>query len=422
MEELSKKGIAYTIDDRRTIVSCDPCYELLDDDLGTIRLDDGMYDFQGMAVDSMLIHGSGVCEAATNAGKTTIGAAVIKALDRRTLWIVHRVTLAHQSRAELSERLGQPVGLIGDGIWEPEKVTVAMIQTLAPLVKKVDERAAWVRSAEVLFGDESHHLESDQWYDTFDAIAAAHRYGMTATVPEGPTGLLLEAQTGRTIFRVTQNELIERGVSVPPRIWVCTIKQPENFSGGTFAETYNLAIVHNKYRNEQIRSCVAQLVRDKKPGIVLTRRVDHCKNLHKMIQSSGLKVQWITSELGQHERNQYLRGLSTGTTDCIVAIDSILGEGVDAGDIRFVLNATGGKGGKEKCDTVGSQLVQFIGRGCRRAKASKFLPAKTHFDYIDFVDAMCKDTREWSTARLDTIINAGHGQRIGHWHDYSRAA
>jgi superfamily II DNA or RNA helicase len=421
-EELATKNVAYSIDDRRTIEAHEAVLSLPDNELGMIHLDEYPFDYQAQAVETMLMAGRGICRAATNAGKTEIGGSILASINQQGLWLIHRLTLAYQTRDRLAMRLGQEVGFIGDGICEPRKFTVAMVQSIGPMLKRVDHVSEFLRKSRVLIGDEVHHLDAKQWFDCFDAIPAAYRYGLSATIPEGDSGMLLEAQTGRIVFSITSNELIERGVSVPPRIWFVTVNKPEKLHCKEYSELYNLAIVFNHDRNDLIRHVSATLIRDRKPPLILVRRVGHCKAIAKMLCSADVRAQWITSEADQKKRNECLRGLSTGRCDAVVAMDSIMGEGVDCGDIRSVINATGGRCGGNDKQTIGGQIVQFLGRGMRRSKATAHLPEKKYFDYVDFVDKCHKDMRSASLARLDTLVAEGHGDRIGYWLDYSKAA
>lgn len=419
--KLAGEGIAYTLEDKRTIEGVDPQY-ILQDKGGVLRLDEGPYCYQSEAVDAFLATGRGVIEVATGGGKTEIGAACIKSIGQQTLWLTHRLSLAYQTRKRLAIRLGEAVGLVGDGVYEPKRVTVGMVQTLGPLMKTFNDNSEFFRRTRFVIGDEVHHLESDQWFDLFDNLPAAYRLGLSATVPTGNSAMLLEAQTGPVLYRIGAAELIERGVLVPPRIWFATVKLPEKLYGKTFNEIYNLAVVFNKHRNELIRSIAVTLVRDRKPVLILVKRVAHAKGLAKLLKAADLRAEFVTSVVDQHVRDQYLQRLAAGDLDVIVAMDSIMGEGVDAPDLRAIINATGSKGGATKEDPTGRLTVQILGRGLRRAPADSALGAKQYCEYIDFVDVFDKDMRACSLARLDTLIEEGHGQRVGYWADYSQAA
>jgi len=103
----------------------------------------------------------------------------------------------------------------------------------------------------------------------------------------------------------------------------------------------------------------------------------------------------------------------------VVGMVSVLGEGIDVGDIRSLINATGSKGGSGTDSESGRQVIQTVGRGLRKSKASDYLPEKTEFVYVDFIDLAHKSLRNASLARLNAIESEGYKNDIGRWADYS---
>ncbi|GAG30451.1 unnamed protein product, partial [marine sediment metagenome] len=99
---LAKINHPHMLVDKRTFEICDPetqqaPYELHGDQ-GSISLIDGKYAYQADAINAGLLFGRGILQLATGGGKTEVGAAIIKALGRRTVWFTHRKTLLHQTR------------------------------------------------------------------------------------------------------------------------------------------------------------------------------------------------------------------------------------------------------------------------------------------------------------------------------------
>jgi len=87
-------------------------------------------DYQMDAIKALLNAGRGVAKMATNAGKTEVMAALLKAYDSKAVVVVHRKELLYQTADRFRNRLGMEVGMIGDGVCLPSKITVAMVQTL----------------------------------------------------------------------------------------------------------------------------------------------------------------------------------------------------------------------------------------------------------------------------------------------------
>ena len=90
-------------------------------------------DYQVEAANVMLARKRGILRMATNSGKTEVMAAVIKTLNVNTLVVVHRKELMYQTAERFANRgVMDPkdIGIIGDGHFDPKKLTVGMIQSL----------------------------------------------------------------------------------------------------------------------------------------------------------------------------------------------------------------------------------------------------------------------------------------------------
>lgn len=349
---------------------------------------------------------------------TEVGAGIIKSAGRKALWLINRKYLAYQTRDRLRDRLEAPVGFIGDSIYEPENVTVAMSQTLSAMLKAKDTRFDVLRDCQVVIGDEVHHLESGQWYDIFAEIQAPIRVGLSATPTEGGYGMYLEAQTGPIVIDVPARELLERGINVQPRIWFCAVEEPRIPNNLPAKNVYDIGVVCNTHRNKLVAQIARQLVADRKPPLILSGRISQVEVLCELLGSAGVRVGKITGSVSQKERETYLAGLRTGDVQAIVGMVSVLGEGVDVGDIRSIVNACGSRGGSGTDSESGRQIVQILGRGLRRSKASAYLPDKTSFDYVDFLDLQHKALRESSLSRLNAIEKEGYKDAIKRWSEY----
>ena len=75
-----------------------------------------LYDYQEIAVESMVLSRSGILQSAAGSGKTQMGLALATKIGRRTLWLCHTLDLVKQSRERaklyMSEEL---MGTITEG-------------------------------------------------------------------------------------------------------------------------------------------------------------------------------------------------------------------------------------------------------------------------------------------------------------------
>jgi hypothetical protein len=175
-----------------------------------------------------------------NSGKTEIAAAIIKTLpDLNILFVVPKKTLLRQTVARLAERLGtveQEIGVIGGGRFDPQSVTVAIINSIKPMriTKKTSATAKrkrlalkrYLKTVHCVFLDEGHHARATTWYKLIQSLTAAQfRYLLSGTPFGSGNALMVEAATGPVIARVTNDELIELGVSAKPLVRMIEIDQ-----------------------------------------------------------------------------------------------------------------------------------------------------------------------------------------------------
>jgi len=401
-------------------------YELYDEreveipDTWVTKLGDKeLRQYQAEALEAALTNCRGVIKLPTGGGKTVLGAAILASYDRPAIWLTHRKALLHQTADVLSELLGRDVvGRVGDGIWEPAKVTVAMVQTLhahqrAKRTQKV------LGPCEVVIGDEIHHLESKQWHGIFDQIPALYRFGLTATPSFQGPGLGLIGMTGPLIFNMTTRDLIELGKLVPPRIWIVKVpKDSAKFESDAYSHVYSRGVVQNEFRNSKILQAACLFAEEDKPTLILVNRIKHGEALKKQLDKGGVKTAFINGKLSQNARDEHLGNLWSGDLDAVIAMREIMGEGVDLPGIRAIINATGTKGGGSKksgvAHEVGRVTVQILGRGLRPA------PEKDYVDYVDFSDTTHRILASASLERLNTLEQEGYreGYEILPWRKY----
>lgn len=406
---LSKTGQDFFLDDHRDLDICDsPVYTLHDNTLGQIHLDREPHDYQGEALNAALTYGRGILHLATNAGKTAIGTAFIASVGQEAIWLTHLRGLLHQSRDSLAERLQQPVGIIGDSECQYEPVTVATVQTLAN--HKHDD---FLKTRRVLVADEVHHATADQWYDALSMIPAPWRLGLSATPQLDGEGLALLAMTGDVIYRVTSLELIARGVSVPPRIWIVPVPEPTLDEKTDHRTVYSQGVVLNPWRNNFIAEVAERFRDEKKPSLTLVHRIKHGKHLVAKFKEHGVKADLIWSSVSHEDRQKMLAKLWAGKLHGVVAIASTMGEGVNLPKLRAIINATGTSGGgnAEEGET-GRATIQILGRGLRKSDG------KDHIDYVDFADMGHPSLRDASLSRLGTLKSEGYGSYVRYWKDY----
>lgn len=410
---LDRCHVPYTIEDKRYNFDVPvPDYELLDPDRGSLRLDQGKYSFQKDALEAACTEGRGIIQMPTGAGKTIVGAAIIKTFSQRAVWLTHRRLLAHQARAVLETRLGRRIGYIGEGQVETAPVTVAMVQTLAK--RKNPVIGNFLRGVGVVISDEAHHVTGGEFADCMGRCLAPHRFGLTATPHLQAGGMALVGHMGEVIYSVEPSELIARGVLVEPRIWFCKLPETVQLKRKTpWPTAYARLIVDNPWRNEQIALCARMFAEEKKPTLILVARKKHGAQLRLLLEGAGLEARFLEGADSQERRQRALEDLRTGKNHAVVAMAQLFGEGFDAPWLKAVINATGLKGGGSKSnknpEDSGRSTIQFIGRGLRAAEG------KDGVDYVDFFDSGHKTLLTASLERARTLEEAGYGPFMHYW-------
>jgi superfamily II DNA or RNA helicase len=413
---LDRNGWNYTIQDNRDLPYVENIViTLLDDDGNpTIKL----RDYQEAAVTTALHRGRGVIVAATGAGKSEMGAAIIASVNRPTLWLTHRQNLLEQTQKRLSARLGKHVGTYGGGVYDIQDVTVCMVQTLHN--SKDEKHQAfldYLQTVEVLICDEVHHIgsNSDQWYDNVAKIPAPFRIGLTATPDFSGHGLKLLAMTGHEIYRISAQELIDRGILVPPRIFLMENEHPKIPAKTKGSAVYSEGVVYAKERNALLVAAAQHLAHERKPTLLLVRQINHGELLLSGLIAKGVKADFLHGKVGSTQRDLMVSALKNGVINCLVAQVEIMGEGVDLPWLRAIINATGNSGGgdasSEKEGQTGRNTIQIIGRALRK------FPGKTYCDIVDVMDYTHASLKKASQSRLGTYVAEGHEERIYFWRD-----
>lgn len=338
----------------------------------------GRFDYQLEAAKAALARGQCILKVATNGGKTEIAAAVTKFLKTPTLFVVPGVDLLHQTRARFSKRLGlslEDIGIIGDSSFAiGEWVTIATVDSLHARMQDSKELQKYMQSVvQLLFVDECHTAGSDTFYDVLDGINAFYRIGLSGTPLDRSDGadLRLIAQTGDIAYEVSNQLLIDRGVSVPVDVEIKRVDTPKA-TGGNYKAVQKAAIVCNDTLNEDISSWVTGQLQEGKQVLVLVNTIEHGKKLETMLLESNKQVKFLHGSESTDVRQGTLKAFTEGSMRCIVGT-SIMRTGIDTPAIDVIVFADIGK----------SKIaaLQAIGRGLRARPGKEKLLVR---DYANF--------------------------------------
>jgi len=350
-------------------------------------------DDQTSLLESALEHQRGILQAPTGSGKTVLAAHIIKAFpDKTVLFLVNAKGLLTQTRREFVENFGiENVGLLGDGVKEPDQITIATIQTLHRMGPN-----EFLNSIDIVIVDEAHHGQSKSFEDVLKHCPATIRFGLTATPPTDKAGLLkVEALLGPVIHQTTVDELRDVGILAKPTIKI--LKPPFNPSVEElkkYPEVYDKGIVNNRQRNKMILDEGAAVVARGEVVLVLVVKIEHGDNLVRMasILYPDLDITFVRGSTDTAARESLKDAMEIGHKRFVIAT-AVFREGISIKNVHMVINACGGKSEL--------QLIQGIGRGLRTTDT------KSEVTIIDFCDASHKYLQAHSLDRLWVYIDQG---------------
>jgi superfamily II DNA or RNA helicase len=345
------------------------------------------------AIDAAINGVRGVIKASTGFGKTEVFAGLTYALGLPTIIFVHKKDLLHQTAKRLILRLGAdaPIGIIGDGIFNPQLITVATFQTMGNLLKdplSKKETVAFLKGFDVLILDEAHHASSAVTYGkVVRSVPAYYRFGFSATPFKEPKGseMHLIGMTGELLYDYSLAEAINEGISVQPYCFMIDYEQQDFDDDLDYASLYELGIVDNPLRTEVIVEAGKDAEKAGLPTVVIVERLEHGRRI-----AQALKWQFVS---GEHtaEHREYVRDqVNAGKVPGFVS--TVMDEGVDVPNLACVILASGGK--------APHRLIQRIGRGTRKG---------TH-DFcvvVDFYDAGSDTLEAQTKKRLRTYKELG---------------
>jgi len=347
---------------------------------------------QQIAHEAFKLKEQGVLEAPCGSGKTVHQINEIASKRQPTMIIVHTKDLMKQWIREIGNRFqldeGQ-IGTIGEGIFEPNIITIGMVQTLVRLNKD-----QW-RQLQQMFGmvvcDECHHVPAETFLFVMNKFPAKYRFGVSAT-PERKDKLhfLLHEFIGPVIHRILDSTLEAAGITMSAQVEKVLTNFDYSYSGMKSWVFMINAMAKDEVRNELIRDTVIKDVQKGNFALVLSDRVDHCKSLAARLQEVNIKARYLVGQgLTPEERSHILKECREGKVDVLLATQ-LADEALDIPNLGSVhLTCPSNNEGK---------LKQRVGR-IRRAVEGKKLP--TVYDYVDhLIDKCCdiwRNRKKWYT-------------------------
>ena len=332
-----------------------------------------------------------VCKDFIVTHNTLVLAGMIAQFDVKPVVVMSpKATLAYQLRDEIAKFLGVHVGILTGESTDIQDITVATPQTAL--------KSDILTEAKALLVDECQFLGS---YTLFSVARKAknayYRCAVSATPwRDGDDDLLIEAAINvrNPKSNVNASTLIKKGKLTPVELYF--IKQEANCEWlGSYAETYNKAIVYNEDRNSKIISKIKESVaNDYGSVLVLIGKLHHGNLLLNKIRNEIENkefdfvhenqtfhlhtAEFINGSTSMEERMAILEAARQEKVKFLIG-STIADEGLDVPALKVLILAGAGKSSTRAFQRVGRVLRLFKGRNVARV-----------YDFMDMMPTFYK--------------------------------
>lgn len=332
----------------------------------------------------------GVIVLPTGAGKTLVAIAAIATSGLPAAVLCPTRALASAWVDELGARLGEPIGLVGDGERRVERVTVFTFESAFRHMDSFGDRFG------LLVVDEVHHFASGARIEALECCAAVARLGLTATAPAPHTeaARTLELWMGPIVFELGYHDLVGKHLAPLQMTRLLVRLEPDErlaYEEGTrlFRELRRTFLaahpnadiatllrglaaspsgrraLRDRARAEELASfptAKRALVRE----LLARHRADrtlvftaHCENAYQVAVDNLVPV--ITGETQARERLDVLARFREGKVRAIISA-RVLNEGIDVPDARVAIIVAGVHGAREHVQRIGRVLRPAPGK------------------------------------------------------------
>jgi len=330
--------------------------------------------------------GRGLIKSPTGSGKTVLAGGIISQYPKSKIgFVVHTQILFSQTLEEFEKWFGpENVGGIGEGIWNPKRINVIMIQTAGSIFRGVakeyrEDFFALLADLDLIIIDEAHHCGNPKGYyvGLLERSGAEIRVGFTATDKKKSKKeeLTIIGALGPVIGELTFEEAVQKGIIVMPRLKLISVPKSTQISKfKRYADLYREGIILNRMRNRLIvKEANKQILQGKSVLIMITDVVNkHGETLRDLLWDiHEQKAEVVHGGTKRDLREDIKKALGRKDVLCVI-VTSAWREGVNIPSLDCVMNAIGIK---EETTTI-----QVMGRGTRP------FAGKEELLIIDFLD------------------------------------
>lgn len=305
---LDTSKVEFTIEDTRPLKSINPSLDISD---RLLKLNLVPRDHQIRINNVVNSHDRGIIRAATGAGKTLCTALITAKLNKPTIIYVIGLDLLDQFHKLFSNIFDEKIGWIGDGICDPQRITIASIWTIGKALsidsvfeededqeekddpKNHEKILECLLKAKLHIFDESHIVTCSTIMEIYKKIDPEYIYGFSGTpFRDDNSDLLINGILGEQIIDVSASELIDKKLLAMPIIKFVPVPKMHGL-GTQYQSVYKDYIVENKIRNKIIVDNVKELLDKKYTPLVLFKQIKHGNIISDMLRDAGFKFEML---------------------------------------------------------------------------------------------------------------------------------
>ena len=315
-------------------------------------------DYQADAVATLVAGTQGCAVLPCGAGKTIIGVGIISKTGQSAIILVHTKDLLEQWTETIRSVLGIEPGVVAEGVFEPRRVTVGMVQSLVALdARTLSELGGRFG---LLIADEGHHLPAASYQRLLPFFPAKYRFALTAT-PDRPDGLtpLMLYGIGPILVTVDHQQLVDGGHLVLPEIRV--VDTGCHPVADTYAKVVS-ELIADPERNQTIVDLACRHAEAGHTTLVLSNRVTHCRRLAGLISDWGTPAEALTGSVVKKKRKETLQQFREGSIKVLCAT-SLADEGLDIERLSRLILATPARAEGRTIQRLGRLMRPHPGKG-----------------------------------------------------------
>ena len=284
---------------------------------------------QKIAKEAFLEHKSGLIMASPGFGKTTVALDCVCEIQQKTIILVDKADLAKQWINRAKDQFNMELGLIGDGEFNEQNVTVAIMQTLRSKSEELTEDNFWYKWGCVIY-DEQHHSSSETYYEIVNKFPAKYRIGISATKGKSEAKeRIAEFVFGPVIFEDKTNNL-KPTVHRIKTDFEFDYRPTEKIGGKVIKNNYMdllAALIEDEDRNAQIAEKIAS--QPDNAHLVVSRRLNHLENLREAVIARGFDPERCLMLTGKQASATRIEIAERADSGNIVIFSTVADEGLD---------------------------------------------------------------------------------------------